>query len=641
MSLKRIHLRDFVIVENLDIDIEPGFSALTGETGAGKSILIDALQLVLGNRADAGWVRESCNKAEVCAEFSVPLHLQAWLSAWLREAGFDENGTEKHNDIEAKSSHPTLSLKRTIDTQGKSRAWVNGGVATAGQLKILGGKLVDIHGQHAWATLGKPDAMRTLLDAYADGTIDTPNTAVPLDNQPPQGHQNNLVLLSEQWHAWQLAQRNRQKSQQNAGDLDSQKERLEWQIAELNKLQFRTTTRTLHHADVQSEWDALNAEHTKLTHSQDLLNIANQVMGHLEGRDATHADESTNIKSKTNNSSDNPQEKWHAGVIVPLTKAIQALQQRTAIEPQFNNWVDALASALAQIEDNLHAVHAYLRRTDLEPERLATLDERLSLWLSLARRFKHTAPELPDLWLQWQADLIALSQHEDIDELVRKEQKAQLSYIKTAKKVSLQRHQSAIALSATITQAMQGLGMKGGIFEVAFTPLAPDEYREHGTENVVFLVSGHAGSTPRPIGKVASGGELSRVALAISVATSRLGQAPTLIFDEVDSGIGGTVAHTVGQLMRQLGSDKQVLAVTHLAQVAACGHQHFKVIKTVHTNSAGKNSTRSNMIALQNQDRTAEIARMLGSEEDSEVGVAHALEMLHNAKDSPTHLSVL
>ncbi len=553
MALKRIALRDFVIVRELELDLSSGFTVLTGETGAGKSILIDALQLALGARADSAWVREGATRTEVSAEFDIPTARETWLNTWLEDAGFD--------------TEDTLLLRRTVDTAGKSRAWINGSSATATQLKELGDELVDIHGQHAWATLSRADAVRGLLDAYAG---------------------NNCQPLSAAWTQWRAATKALETAKAAMHNLQNERERVLWQIAEVGKL-----------APGADEWPDLNAQHGKLSNAQSLLNAAQTAFSALQ-------DDETDSG---------------ADVISGLVKAHSALEARAHIEPEFKALADVIASNLAQLEDAAHSLNSYLRKTELEPQRLAELDERMALWLSLSRRYKRTPEELPALLASWKEELMRLDASTDLATLEATEQKAAKAYQTEATAISKKRRASAPKLAAAITSAMQGLGMQGGVFEVALTAL--DAPAEAGLEDVGFLVAGHAGSTPRPVGKVASGGELSRIALAISVVTSQLGTAQTLIFDEVDAGVGGAVAETVGRLMKQLGLDRQVLAVTHLPQVAACADQHLVVAKQLQ----GK-STESSVSQVVNSDRVNEIARMLGGAQVTDATLAHATEMI-------------
>ena len=551
MSLQHIVLRDFVIVRELDLDLSSGFSALTGETGAGKSILIDALQLVLGARAESSVVREGAARAEICAEFDTTPKMLKWLD--------DEGFT----DIAADDP---LLLKRTIDAQGKSRAWINGSPATATQLRALGDMVLDIHGQHAWQSLTRPEAVRGLLDAYAGV---------------------NLQTLTQTWTHWRQATQALQEARTAQATLQEERERLLWQMAEVEKL-----------SPALDEWDELNGQHTRLSNAQALMDAAQAAIQALEDDDN--------------------------GALHLLGKAQDVLQDQTDVEPEFTALVDVLASSLAQAGDVAHSLNAYLGRTELDPARLQILDDRMSLWMSLARRFKRTAQELPALYVEWKARLTQLDAATDLHALEAAETKAAAAYQTEARKVSQARTQAAPKLAKAITQAMQGLGMQGGRFEVQLDKT--EQASASGLESITFLVAGHPGSTPRPVGKVASGGELSRIALAIAVTTSELGTAQTLIFDEVDSGVGGAVAETVGRLMKQLGKDRQVLAVTHLPQVAACADHHLVVSK--HNDAQG---TWSQVTALNADARVNEIARMLGGEKVSDTTLAHAREMLQTS----------
>jgi DNA repair protein RecN (Recombination protein N) len=545
MSLRRIVLRDFVIVQSLDLDLSSGFSVLTGETGAGKSILIDALQLVLGARTESGVVREGAARCEIAAEFDA----SAALAPWLQEQGF--------------AAEDTLLLRRTVDTEGRSRAWINGSAATMTQLKAVANGLVDIYGQHAWQSLTRPDAVRELLDAYAG--VDT-------------------RAAQQSWARWRSQRKALDNATERQNMLREESERLSWQIAELDKLK-----------PLPDEWAELNAQHSRLAHAQALLDAVQVAVVALDD------------------------EELSAGGLI--YRALTALQTQRHIEPQFADAVAALEAALAGVQDTVHSLHQYARRAEQDPSNLEALDERLSHWVSLARRYRRPPEELAALHAQWKRDLAQIDQALDLAALQQAERAAWQQLTATLQVLTQQRQQAAPRLSQAVTETMQTLGMQGGRFEVGLQRL--EEPQAEGWEAVEFLVAGHSGVTPRPVGKVASGGELSRIALAISVVTSRLGQAPTLIFDEVDSGIGGAVAHTVGQLLRQLGADRQVLAVTHLPQVAACAHQHLLVSK-----QALGSQTVSTVKAIGAPARVSEIARMLGGSEASEVSLAHARELL-------------
>jgi DNA repair protein RecN (Recombination protein N) len=545
VSLKSISLRDFVIVQTLDLDLQGGFSVLTGETGAGKSILIDALQLALGARAEAGVVREGATRCDISAEFDSP----GTLNEWLYQAGFEASDT--------------LLLRRTIDMQGKSRAWINGSSATATQLREIADRLVDIHGQHAWQSLTRPESVRGLLDSYG-GT--------------------STQVLAQRWHDWRQSQKALVDARNAQETLQRERERLAWQIGELDKL-----------APGTNEWDDLNAQHSRLSNAQSLRDTVQSALGALQ-----ESEENANSL---------------------IGHALALLREQEHIEPQFTPLTEVLASALAQTEDVVHSLNGYARHSELEPQRLTQLDERLSLWMNLARRYKRAPADLPELLTSWRNELKTLDDAADLGRLESAETVSQAAYLTEAKKISKLRNVAAPALAKSITQAMQGLGMQGGKFEVALNRL--EQPAQYGLEQAEFLVAGHSGATPRPVGKVASGGELSRIALAIAVTTSELGEAQTLIFDEVDSGVGGAVAETVGRLMKQLGKDRQVMAVTHLPQVAACADQHLVVAK-----QTSKGQTFSTVAPVNGEARVAEIARMLGGERLSNTTLAHAKEML-------------
>ena len=552
--LRRLILRDVAIVAELEVELAAGFTVLTGETGAGKSILIDALQLALGQRADAALVREGADRAEVSAEFDSPAALAPWLDA----AGV--------------APDEMLLLRRTVDRQGKSRAWINGSPATLSQLREAADFLVDIHGQHAWQSLTRPAAVRALLDEQAG-----------LNMQP----------LVAAWQAWRdaVGQLDHARAQRDTGARE--RERLAWQIAELDKL-----------APAEAEWEALNTEQQRLAHAQALLDGCRSALRALS-EDEPSADTLT-------------------------SRAIDALHGVARFDPELDGVLEVLRSAKAQIDDAARSMQAYLGRREPSPERLAEIDARLGAWIALARRYRRGPGELPALLEGWRAELHSLDAAADIDILEAAADTAKTAWTLQARAVSVTRQRAATPLAQAVTHSMQQLGMAGGRFEVVL--LAQDEPQTWGLEGVEFRVAGHAGSTPRALGKVASGGELSRLALAIAVTAAQgggtAGAVPTLIFDEIDAGVGGTVADSVGRLMKQLGGSAQVLAVTHLAQVAACADGHFVVSKALRGAQ-----TVSTVTAVCGETRVAEIARMLGGERLSGTSRAHAQALLDGSAD--------
>jgi DNA repair protein RecN (Recombination protein N) len=554
--LRRLALRDYVIVDALELELGPGCTVLTGETGAGKSILVDALQLALGARADAVVVREGAARAEVAAEFDTP----AALRGWLAEAGFD--------------AEPTLLLRRVVDVQGRSRAWINGSTATVAQLREAADWLVEIHGQHAWQSLTRPAAVRALLDAQAGVAA---------------------AELAARHADWKAAADALARARSDAGSAERERERLAWQVGELERL-----------APGADEWAALDAEHQRLTHAQALLDAAAAAQAAIDGGDGDEA----------------------PGAQALVQRAIAALHDVVAYDARLAPAVEVLQGAQAQLDDAAHTLAGYLARAELDPARLAEVDARLSAWMALARRHRRPPAELPALLAQGRRELAALDAAADLDALEAALAGAERAWRAEAQRASAARHAAAPRLAAAVTQAMQTLGMAGGRLEVAL--LAQDAPQSWGLESVELRVAGHAGSTPRPLAKVASGGELSRLALAIAVTTAagRGDDAPaTLIFDEIDAGIGGAVADTVGRLLRQLGAQQQVLAVTHLAQVAACADAHLVVRKAVRDGQA-----LSELQAVVGEARVAEIARMLGGAPAGGTGLQHAQAMLQQAQ---------
>ena len=552
--LRRLALRDVVIVDELELDLDPGLTVLTGETGAGKSILVDALQLALGARADAALVREGAARAEVSAEFDRP----PALAAWLDEAGFD-------------AADDRLLLRRTVDAQGRSRAWINGSAATVAQLREAADALLDIHGQHAWQRLTRPAAVRALLDAEAG-----------IDTAP----------MARAWQHWRERLATLADARARRDALARERERLAWQIGEVERLAPR-----------EHEWEDLEAEHARLAHGQSLIDAARGALDALaDGEPAA------------------------AALTAHAADALdEVLRHDAALAPV----VDLLRSAQAQLDDAAHTLTGYLARLEPDPARLAELDQRLAAWLALSRRYRCSPGELPALFGRWRTELASLEAAADLDALERTAAESEAAWRREAKAVSARRREAAAPLATAVTTAMQQLGMEGGRFEVAL--VAQDEPQAFGLEAVELRVAAHAGATPRALARVASGGELSRLALAIAVTTAaRAGAAApsTLIFDEIDAGVGGSIADRVGQLMKRLGAHAQVLAVTHLAQVAACADHHFVVRKA----TRGGHTT-SEVRPVRDEARVAELARMLGGERIAgDTSRAHAQAMLAGAR---------
>lgn len=544
--LHSLHIRDFVIVDQVDLHFDQGFTVFSGETGAGKSILIDALALALGGRAETYSIREGADKTDISAVFDCPDSLRDWL----QEQEMD--GSE-------------LVLRRVFDRSGKSRAFINGVPANLAQLRSIGQHLVDIHGQHAHQSLLKNSAQRELLDAHAD---------------------NNRLLqtLAQQWKAWQSDIRQYKESQENAAQQNLERERLEWQLQEIAKLQLG-----------KNEWENVSTEHNRLAHASSLLEGATQTLNTLDGEEQS--------------------------LISELNSATQRIAQLLKNDPTLQGIYDALESARIACVEAASDLNSYLDKVDLDPLRLAELETRMRNIFDTAHKFRVEPEQLHALEQELEVKLAHFNKISNLEELEKNIAQRKAAYMETAQELSKARKKTASTLGKEVTQAMQSLAMQGGVFEIHLQKAEPGP---HGLEQVEFNVAGHAGTTPRPLAKVASGGELARISLALSVMANKAGRVPTLIFDEVDTGIGGAVAEVVGKLLRELGGRHQVLCVTHLPQVAACAQQHFQVQK----NQKNK-TTHSEIVLLDEQERINEVARMLGGVTITETTREHAREMLN------------
>jgi DNA repair protein RecN (Recombination protein N) len=546
--LRRLFVRDFVIVDSLELDFAAGFGALTGETGAGKSILIDALSLALGERGDAGLVRSGCDKAEIAAEFEVAA-VDA-VTTWLRA-----------NDYEADE---TLLLRRVVDGGGRSRAYINGMPATLGQLREVGDLLVDIHGQHAHLSLLKPDSQRRLFDAQA-------------------GLAEIARDVAARFHDWRALHEARQKA---AGDLEAmrrERDLLEWQVKELAALDFDP-----------AQWADDNAEHSRLSHAVSLIEGVEAAIALLE----------------------------ESGAATELVdQAVAKIGHLVEHDPALREPAELLDGARIQLSEAAHALSRYRERLELDPGRLAELEARIEAVMAAARKHRVAPEELTDTLAALQARLAELSAAADPEALAAKEAAALAHYREAAAKLSKGRAKAAKELGKAVTDAMQQLAMAGGRFEVALEP--QDAPAAFGMESVEFRVAANAGQPPRQLSKTASGGELSRIGLAIQVIASSASEALTLIFDEVDVGIGGGVAEIVGRLLKQLGRDRQVLCVTHLPQVAAQADWQWSIAK-----ETADGVTLSRVSPLDSTGRVDEIARMLGGVRITDTTRKHAREML-------------
>ena len=555
--LQTLSLRDFVIVDQLELEFSSGFTVLTGETGAGKSILLDALSLVLGERADSSQIREGCNRAEISALFRIDRQQIKHFNQWLDEQGFP---TEDEGQ--------SLLLKRTIEAGGRSRAFINGSVATLAQLREAGDKLVDIHGQHAHQLLLKGGAQRELLDRHAN-------------------HLDLVIEISQLFKTLSESRRRLEQAENAGQDIERERERLEWQLEELTEL-----------SPQEGEWTAIQSEHARLANGAKIISGCQEAIDVLS--DSDNSVESTLSRASSNMSA-----------LAEHDSALSDISQ-------------ALESAQIQIDEAVHSLNRYLQKLDLDPARLSELEERMQALHGAARKYRTEVDELPKLLLDTTERLEALTASQNIGALREKVKQEELAYLKQAKQLSQKRNKAAVDLGKQVTAAMQDLSMAGGQLEIALLPLT--EGGANGLEQIEFLVAGHAGSTPRSLAKVASGGELARISLAISVITSKASFTPTLIFDEVDAGIGGAVAETVGKLLRQLGESHQILCVTHLPQVAAQGNHHLKVSK-----SQAGDKTLSQVMPLGRAERVEEVARMLGGATITDTTRRHARELLESS----------
>jgi DNA repair protein RecN (Recombination protein N) len=549
--LVQLSIRDFAIVDRLELEFSRGFTALTGETGAGKSILIDALSLALGERAGAEQVRSGSERAEVTAEFV--LDALGAVQAWLREQALEGDGER-------------LLLRRVVDSGGRSRAFINGRAATLNQLREIGEWLVDIHGQHAHQSLLKGEAQRAILDGHAGLTDAAGETAAA-------------------FREWQKLCRARLEHQTHAAARNAEREQLAWQVEELERL-----------AAVQGEWDAIQSEHGRLAHAASLLEGVQGAVESLSESEAAALAVLSGVLSR----------------IRPLVEYDAALRDTVAL----------LESGEANLREAAYALRHYADRVELDPARLREVEARLEALHSAARKFHARPEELPEKLADLQARLKELQTATDLEALAKQEQAARSRYDGLAAALSAERRKAAAKLAREVTAAMKELAMAGGRFEVELRSLLPDG-SSGGNELVEFLVTTNPGVAPRPLAKVASGGELSRVSLAIQVITSKAAQVPTLIFDEVDAGIGGAVAEVVGRKLRSLGEDRQVLVVTHLPQVAAQAAEQWSVAK-----GAGSAGVRSRVTVLDRNSRIEEIARMLGGVAITATTRKHAAEML-------------
>ncbi len=548
--LAHLSIRNYLLVESVDLDFTPGLTVLTGETGAGKSILVDALALALGDRAEGGVVRQGAARAEIAAEFAID-GLPA-LAGWLEEAGFAV-------------ADGTLILRRVIDAGGRSRAFINGSAAPLTQLKEAAEFLLDIHGQHAHHALLRPQTQREVLDAYA-------------------GAQQQAAGVSTAWHAWQAARQRRLEAETHSQARQIEREGLTLALEELAAP-----------GDDLGRWDDIQTEHARLAHVTALID-GNQAL--IDGLD-----------------------EGEGAVSAQLAALAARLAAMRAMDESLVDIAALLDAAGADVAEAAHALRRYAGQLNPDPERLAELDSRLGDLHRLARKHRVQPDALAALRAQFETRLAELAASDDLDALAAAEAAAMAHYQTEAKQLSALRRKAARTLAERVTATMRELALASGHLDIALTPA--DVPRAHGLEEIEFRVSSHPGLAPGPLAKVASGGELSRISLAIQTALSGVAGVPTLIFDEVDVGIGGSVAEAVGRRLAKLGETRQVLVITHLPQVAARGVQHLRVAK-----QANGGFVSSNIERLDADARVEELARMLGGIKITATTRQHAAEML-------------
>ena len=547
--LLALSLQNFVIVEKLHLDFQTGFTVLTGETGAGKSITLNALSLLLGDKADYSQVREGAKEAVLSALFDISG--QPDLADTLREQGLLEDDGDE------------LSVRRIIDAKGKSRSFINNQAATLAQLKAISSQLIDIHGQNAHHSLNHESAQRRLLDAFAG--------CLPLAEQ-----------TKTHYRAWQAAKQALQAAQAQSEQTDVERERLEWQLNELNQLNTE-----------EGEWEVLSRSHDSLANAAELLEAAYEAQEYVSGDD---------------------------GMKSLARRCHRLLDSLGNIEPRFAESLEMLDSIDAELSEISHLLGNVIDSVEINPNELAAKEKRMQELMSAARKYRIEPEQLPEKYLAVQAALQDLEAAADIDALKKAVEEAEGKYRHTAQQLSAARAKAACTLAEETTAHMQQLAMKGAKFHIELLPSQPTE---HGLEHIQYQVAANKGSRLQPLNKVASGGELARISLSIQVVTSQYTQVPTLIFDEVDTGIGGGVAETVGKALQLLGRKHQVLAITHLPQVAACGEHHWQVAKR----SNGE-QTVSEIKVLDTEARIEELARMLGGEKITATTRQHAAEML-------------
>ena len=555
--LMNLQVRDFAIVDRIDIELEPGMTVLTGETGAGKSILVDALGLVLGERGSAQLVRDGAKRAEFAAEFDVSA--LPMVTSWLEEQALDLDDD--------------CLLRRVINADGRSRAFINGNSVPLSQLKALGELLLDIHGQHFHQSLGRRNIQRDLLDHFG-GLLD------------------DRAIVATHYIEWKALSDRVEELTGAEADRAARLDLLTFQLQELDSLALE-----------DGEIDALGSERQKLQNSGKLAEGVARALDGLFDNDAGNANSL-------------------------IAEALRSVEQLVEFDRSLEPVLEMLNSASIQVTEAADTLRRYTEAIDMDPARRDWVEERLDAIQTISRKHRVTADALMEL-----ADRLRV-EHDDLShaeergrELEEQAAAARAEYLNQANALSRARTKAADQFATAVTDAMHSLGMPGGIFQVQLTPLDDSAAKSWGLDQVDFLISANPGQAPQPLAKIASGGELSRMSLAIQVIASDGSAIPTMVFDEVDSGVGGGVAEMVGRRLQELGANRQVLCVTHLPQVASLADQHFRISKV----TDGK-STRTRVSPLAQDERTEELARMLGGVEITRKTLEHAAEMLAGAR---------
>ncbi|MDH5388629.1 MAG: DNA repair protein RecN [Gammaproteobacteria bacterium] len=556
--LLHLTIRNFAIIDALELEFDAGLTALTGETGAGKSILLGALGLVLGDRADNDSIKQDADHAEIVAEFDIQNNEA--VRSWLVE--------------QALNTDDECLLRRRVSRDGRSRAYINGTPVNLNIIRELAEMLIDIHGQHEHQSLMKPVVQRQLLDDYAN-------------------HGNLIEAVSNAFVQLKLVDEQLQHLEQASNDRNNRLDLLRFQTQELDALALEA-----------NEYSALNEQHSRLAHAEKLTSTVQQSIELL------HSNEDSNIQSD-------------------LSRVITSLQSIAEFDEKLNPIVDLLQEAIVQIDESISQLNSYGDSLELNPAELESVEQRLQIILDLARKHHVEPKALVELHLQLSNELDDIGHADERLEELRAEYKTlEQTYQNAAKSLSSSRNKAATKLNSAISSAMQTLGMSGGQFVIEITQNDNDKRTAHGVDKINFTVTANSGQACKALSRVASGGELARISLAIQMITAAQTRIPTLIFDEVDSGVGGGIAEIVGQHLRILGSSNQVVCITHLPQVASQAHNHMRVHKL-----SDKKKTSTSVATLDRQQRIEEIARMLSGVDITQQSLAHAEEMITRAEE--------